>query len=135
VLESIEGAELVLIAPSNPVVSIGPILAVPGVSEALRRRRDTVVGISPIVGGVALKGPADRLLVELGGQASATGVARRLGSVMGTLVIDEVDRDLAAQVEDTGVHAFVTDTVMSTTERSISLVEAVLGSVERLQAS
>ncbi|HEY5271749.1 MAG TPA: 2-phospho-L-lactate transferase, partial [Acidimicrobiales bacterium] len=75
VLEALETAELIVVAPSNPIVSIGPILALPGVREALGARRASVVAVSPIIGGRALKGPADRLLGELGGEASALGVA------------------------------------------------------------
>ncbi len=126
VLEAIEQATAIVLAPSNPVVSIGPVLAVPGVAEALAARRADVVGVSPIVGGAALKGPADRLLVELGGEASAAGVARLLSGVLGTLVIDEVDRHLAVEVESAGVRAIVTDTVMSTPARARRLAEAVL---------
>ncbi|HET9092539.1 MAG TPA: 2-phospho-L-lactate transferase [Acidimicrobiales bacterium] len=126
VLEAIEQATVVVLAPSNPVVSIGPVLAVPGVEEALAARRPDVVGVSPIVGGAALKGPADRLLVELGGEASAAGVARVLSGVLGTLVIDEVDRHLAGEVEAAGVRAVVADTVMSTPARARRLAEAVL---------
>ena len=78
VLEALEAADAVVVAPSNPVVSIGPILSVPGIQEALEARRESVVAVSPIVAGSALKGPADRLLVELGEEASALGVARFL---------------------------------------------------------
>ena len=91
VLEALEGAEIVVVAPSNPVVSIAPILAVPGVAGALKARRESVVAVSPIVAGAAIKGPADRLLVELGEEASAAGVARYLAEFVGTLVIDEAD--------------------------------------------
>ncbi|HEX6868412.1 MAG TPA: 2-phospho-L-lactate transferase, partial [Candidatus Limnocylindrales bacterium] len=92
-------AEVIVIGPSNPLVSIGPILAVPGVRELLAARRASVVAVSPIVGGRALKGPADRLLVELGSEASVAGVARAYAPVCGTLVIDEQDADLADRVE------------------------------------
>ena len=82
-----------MVCPSNPVVSIGPILAVPGIREALAARRDQIVGVSPIVAGAALKGPADRLLTELGFESSVVGVARWYASWVGTLVIDEADAD------------------------------------------
>lgn len=126
VIEAIESAELVVVAPSNPVVSIDPILALPGIAEAVRSRRHRVVGISPIVGGAALKGPADRLLSELGGEASAFGVARWLGGFLGALLIDEVDRDLAPAIGDLGVRPVVTETVMSTRERAALLASATL---------
>jgi LPPG:FO 2-phospho-L-lactate transferase len=113
VLDLLERAEAVIIAPSNPIVSIAPILAVPGIAAALERRRQAVVAISPIVGGKAIKGPADRLLVELGGEASPVGVARLLCRYAATLVIDEVDRALSPAVVAAGMECEVTDTVMS----------------------
>jgi len=126
VIEAIETAELVVVAPSNPVVSIDPILALPEIADAVRSHRHRVIGISPIVGGSALKGPADRLLRELGGEASALGVARWLGGFVATLVIDEVDRDLAPAIADLGVRPVVAETVMSTRERAALLASATL---------
>ncbi len=126
VLEALGSAELVVVAPSNPVVSIGPILAVPGVASTLMNRRDSVVAVSPIVAGAALKGPADRLLVELGGEASAPGVARFLDAFAGTLVIDQADGDLAGEVEAAGVRCVVTATVMRTPEAAAGLARTVL---------
>ena len=113
VLESIRAADAIVIAPSNPLVSIGPILAVPGVREALTVQRNRTVAISPIVAGAALKGPADRMLAELGHDPTVVGVARLYRDVAGTLVIDDADRDRALQVEATGMTALVTDTIMA----------------------
>ena len=113
VLEALQGAARVVIAPSNPVVSIGPVLAVPGVRDVLRSRRAVVTAISPIVAGAALKGPADRLLTELGGEASATGVAAWLADVAGTLIIDTADASLAPDIARLGVRPEVADTVMA----------------------
>ena len=127
VLDALESAEIIVVAPSNPVVSVGPILAVPGVARVLEARRDSVVAVSPIVAGAALKGPADRLLVELGGQASAPGVARFLGAWVGTLVIDKADQDVAAEVEAAGVKCIVAETVMRTPELAAGLARIVLG--------
>jgi len=127
VLAAIVDADVVVVCPSNPVVSIGPLLAVPGVADALGARRDDVVGVSPIVAGAALKGPADRLLTELGSEPSVVGVARWYAAWMGTLVIDRADAHLAAAVEAEGVRCVVTDTVMATPERSAALARAVLG--------
>ena len=127
VLESIATAETIVIAPSNPIVSIGPVLAVPGVLEAITARRDEVVAVSPIVAGAALKGPADRMLVELGHEASVVGVARLYAPFASVLVIDESDAALAAEVEAAGMRCEVTPTVMSTPERAASLARAVLG--------
>jgi len=126
VLEALESAEIVVVAPSNPVVSIGPILAVAGVTKCLTARRDSVVAVSPIVAGAALKGPADRLLVELGGDASAPGVARFLSAFVGTLVIDQADEDVAAEVEAAGVNCVVAPTVMRTHEIAADLARTVL---------
>ena len=129
VLEAIERAEVVIACPSNPIVSLGPIMAVPGVRDALQARRARVVAVSPIVAGAALKGPADRLLVELGHQASAVGVARLHASWAGTLVIDEQDAGLAALVGAEGVRAVVAPTIMSSPERAAELARTVIGSV------
>jgi LPPG:FO 2-phospho-L-lactate transferase len=126
VLDAIASASSIVVCPSNPVVSIAPILAVPGISEALAARREQIVGISPIVAGAALKGPADRLLTELGFESSVVGVARWYASWVGTLVIDEADTALAAAVEAEGVRCVVTPTIMSTVERAASLAQTVL---------
>jgi LPPG:FO 2-phospho-L-lactate transferase len=114
VIEAIDGADVVVIAPSNPVVSIDPVLAVPGVRDAVIRARTRTVAISPIVGGVALKGPADRLLRELGHEASVTSIARWYTPLASTLVVDDVDAELAADVESLGIACVVTPTVMTT---------------------
>lgn len=126
VLEAIQDATVVVVAPSNPVVSIGPILAVRGVGDVLAARRERVVAISPIVAGAALKGPADRLLVELGEEPSVVGVARRLREVAGTLVVDEADRDLAGAVEAEGMRCVVTSTVMHDADAAARLARDVL---------
>lgn len=126
VLESLAAAEQIVICPSNPIVSIGPLLAVPGFRAALAARRDDVVAVSPIVAGAALKGPADRLLVELGQEASVVGVARCYAGVAGTLVIDEADAGLAGAVEAEGLRAVVAPTVMSTPARAAALGRVVL---------
>jgi len=113
VLEALEDADAIIIAPSNPVVSIGPILAVPAIAEVLERRRRHVAAISPIIGGRALKGPADRLLAELGHSSSASGVAGLLVRFSATMVIDQQDRAEAGRIEDLGMRCVMTDTVMS----------------------
>lgn len=126
VLHRLDSADVVVVAPSNPVVSIGPILALPGVAERLAARRDSVVAVSPIVGGAALKGPADRLLAELGEEVSVAGVARRLAPVAGTLVIDTVDEPLADAVAAAGMRPVVAPAVMSSPARAAALARAVL---------
>jgi LPPG:FO 2-phospho-L-lactate transferase len=103
------------------------VLAVPGVLDALRARREDVVAVSPIVAGAALKGPADRLLRELGTEPSVVGVARLYASWVGTLVIDEADAAHAAAVEAEGMRCVVAPTVMSSPERAANLASVVLG--------
>jgi LPPG:FO 2-phospho-L-lactate transferase len=127
VLDAIAGAGTVVVAPSNPIVSIGPVLAVPGVQEAVEARRDTVVAISPLVGGRALKGPADRLLRELGHEESAVGVARLYAPFTGTLVIDEADADRADEVRAEGLRCVVTDTIMRDPAAAAALSAVALG--------
>ncbi len=122
----LETAECVIVAPSNPIVSIGPIRALPGVDDILGARRTSVVAISPIVGGVALKGPADRMMRELGHDPSVVGVARLYAQIAGTLVIDPLDAHLADAVEAEGMRAVVTPSVMSSPQIGIELVRAAL---------
>ena len=129
VLDAVAAADVVVIAPSNPVVSIGPVLAVRGVTEALAARRERNVAVSPIVAGAALKGPADRMLRELGEESSAVGVARRYREVIATLVIDEADADLASAVAATGVRPVVAPTVMSSPEAAAELARRTIAAV------
>ncbi|MDQ1402005.1 MAG: 2-phospho-L-lactate transferase [Actinomycetota bacterium] len=127
VLRSIRSADLVVICPSNPIVSIGPILAVPGVEHEVAARRQRTVAISPIVAGAALKGPADRMLTELGHESSVVGVARLYAPFAGTLVIDEADAAKARAVEDEGMTCVVAPTIMSDREKAAALAKVVLG--------
>ncbi|HEY5098329.1 MAG TPA: 2-phospho-L-lactate transferase [Acidimicrobiales bacterium] len=126
VLEALQAADSIVVCPSNPVVSIGPLLAVPGLQEQLEKARDRIVGVSPIIAGAALKGPADRLLREMGFESSVVGVAQWYAAWMGTLVIDEADADLARAVEAEGVRCVVAPTVMSSVDRAAALSRAVL---------
>lgn len=126
-LEALGAARLIIIAPSNPIVSIGPVLEVPGVRQAVAGRRDAVVAVSPIVGGAALKGPADRLMRELGHECSVVGVARLYRDVAATLVIDEADAHLADDVEAVGVSCVVSPTIMDGIEAATDLARVVLG--------
>lgn len=125
-LQDISAADTVIVAPSNPVVSIGPIVSLPGVREALTARRDRVVAISPIVAGAALKGPADRMLTELGHESSVVGVARMYSSWCSTLVIDAADAHLADDVEREGMKCVVTNTIMSTPDIAADLARVAL---------
>ena len=126
VLEALADAERLVIAPSNPLVSIAPVLAVPGVRAAVAARRDDVVAVSPIIACHALKGPADRLLTELGHEASVVGVARLYAPLAGVLVIDEADRELAGAVEAEGMRCVVAPTVMRGPDEAARLGREVL---------
>jgi LPPG:FO 2-phospho-L-lactate transferase len=127
VLEALAAAGTVVVAPSNPVVSIGPVMAVPGVTAAVAARRDSVVAVSPLVGGKALKGPADRLMRELGHEDSVVGVARLYAPFAGTLVIDEADAARAEEVRALGLRCVVTDTIMRDPAAAAALCEVALG--------
>jgi len=123
---ALEQASRLVIAPSNPLISIDPILRVPGVRELLRERRDDVVAVSPIIRGAALKGPADRLLRELGHDVSAVGVVDFYEGLVGTWVIDEADADLAAEIRGRGVRVEVTTTIMADPDNARRLAKVVL---------
>jgi LPPG:FO 2-phospho-L-lactate transferase len=124
--EVLQSAECIVVAPSNPIVSIGPIRALRGVDAVLAARRSSVVAISPIVGGAALKGPADRMMSELGHEPSVVGVARLYAPIAGTLVIDPVDSHLADAIEAQGVRAVITPSVMSSPEIGAELARVSL---------
>jgi len=129
-LRAIRDSEAVIIAPSNPFVSIGPILALRGMREAMRRARPRVAAISPIVGGKAIKGPAAKMLRALGHQASALGVARLYRDLCAVFVLDNADRRTAAAIEKLGMRAVVTDTIMADETRSARLAGVVLRALE-----
>ena len=126
VLESLERAAVIVICPSNPLISIGPILAVPDVREALRKRRKDVVAVCPIVGGKSLKGPSDRMLAQLGFDVSASGVARMYQDICATFLIDSVDAGERPAVDALGMKAVVCPAVMHTLEDKERLAGAVL---------
>lgn len=126
VLDAIREAVTIVIAPSNPIVSIDPVLAVPGVRDAVAERRGHTVAVSPIVAGSAVKGPADRMLRELGHEASVVGIARLYAPLASTLVIDSSDRERAPDVEAAGMACVVTDTIMSDVARAADLAGVVL---------
>lgn len=126
----IQNAERIIIAPSNPIVSIGPIRALRGVDHLLADVRHKVVAISPIVAGTALKGPADRMLVELGHEPTVVGVAHLYKDICGTLIIDQQDAHLANEVESTGMRCVVTDTIMSRPGVSMTLAQCALDATD-----
>jgi LPPG:FO 2-phospho-L-lactate transferase len=126
VLEAIRGADRVLICPSNPLISIGPILAVRGVREGLRARKKSVVAVCPIVGGKSLKGPSDKMLSELGYEPSALGVARLYADFSGTFVIDPADKKQTISIRKLGMKVEVIPTVMTTGAQKRELARALL---------
>lgn len=126
VLECLREASAVFLAPSNPFVSIGPILAVPGVREALATTHATRVAVSPIIAGQVVKGPAAKMMTTLGYEVSALGVARIYEGLIDVFVIDEQDRALAPAVEALGLRCFVTDTMMTSMERKAELARDIL---------
>ncbi|MGE5434754.1 MAG: 2-phospho-L-lactate transferase [Candidatus Doudnabacteria bacterium] len=129
VLEALEAAELIAIAPSNPFVSIGPILAVDEIRALVERRRERVVAVSPLIGGRAVKGPAEAMFQSLAGGTGAAQVTDCYKGLIGALVIDEADADDAAAVAERGVRPLVTRTLMSEPDARAELVETVLGLV------
>jgi len=129
VTEAIASATAVVICPSNPLISIGPILAVPGIREALRNRRDTVCAVSPVVAGKSLKGPTDKMLAELGLEVSALGVARLYADFAGQFIVDESDSDLEIFIEELGMRVTSAPTVMHTDADKQRLAEAILAGI------
>ncbi len=130
VIEAIGDAETVILAPSNPLVSIGPILAVPGIREALESSKAKRAAISPIIAGQVVKGPAAKMMTTLGYEVSAVGVARIYAGLIDLMVIDDLDRELAPLVEALGMHCLVTDTMMTSSERKAELARDVLAALE-----
>lgn len=126
VLKAIQRAAGVVVCPSNPIISIGPILAVPGIREALRETAAPVAAISPIVGGRALKGPAARMMRSMGLRASADQVAELYRDFVDVFVLDRVDRKLAPKVEALGMRAVVTNTIMKGLAQKKALARAVV---------
>jgi LPPG:FO 2-phospho-L-lactate transferase len=126
VLDSIRDADRILICPSNPLISIGPILAVPGIREALRGRKNDVIAVCPIVGGKSLKGPSDKMLGQLGYQPSAEGIAKLYADFTGTFVIDTVDEAQADTIRSLGMKVAVLPTVMKTLGQKRKLARSLL---------
>ena len=125
-LRALEEAELVVIGPSNPLVSIGPILAVPGLREAVAEAPGTRLGVSGIVAGQAIRGPADRMLASLGHEVSARGVARIYAGMVERFVIDQADAELAPSIEELGMEVSVLPTVMRDDAGRAGLARALL---------
>lgn len=126
VIEGLRAADAVIIAPSNPLISIGPILAVPGIRKMLQEIRARVIAVCPLVGGKSLKGPSDKMMRELGYEVSALGVARLYRDICAAFVIDETDAEQRGPIEALGMKAAALPTVMRTTEDKENLARAIL---------
>jgi LPPG:FO 2-phospho-L-lactate transferase len=126
VLDALKGAEAILIAPSNPIVSIGSILAIPGIHDALHEASGMVVAVSPIIGGAPIKGPADKLMRGLGMDVSAVSVARCYRDFLDVMVIDEQDAHLTGEIEDLGIPTVATNTIMRDAPAKAALARVVL---------
>src|SRR6202158_940202 len=126
VLEAIAAADRIIICPSNPLISIGPIVAVPQIREHLRRYKEKVFAVCPIVGGKSLKGPSDKMLAQLGHDSTALGVGKLYADFTGTFVIDPADRKLAAPIAALGMKVAILPTVMKTPAQKSKLASALL---------
>ncbi|MEM3566694.1 MAG: 2-phospho-L-lactate transferase [Candidatus Bathyarchaeia archaeon] len=124
--QAIEEAERIIICPSNPILSIAPILSVKAIKKALEKSKAPIVGISPIVGGKALKGPADKIMASMGFEPSAYGVAKFYGKLLKHFIIDEVDKEQKGRIEKLGMKVTVANTVMKSLEDSIRLAKVVM---------
>lgn len=129
VLEAIANAESIILSPSNPLVSIAPILAVPDVRDALAGTEAKVAAISPIVGGKALKGPADRMLRDQSLPATPTTIGKLYQDFLDVLVIDDVDADQTTDIEALGLEVVVTDTIMASMDKKAALARTVVEAV------
>ena len=130
VIRTITDARAIILAPSNPFVSLGPILQLAGVREALRSVRSRVAAISPIVGGKPIKGPADKMMRGLGHEVSPLGVARLYRDFLGLCVIDNVDRRYLEPIRALGINAIAADTIMTTPAKAARLASVVLHALE-----
>ena len=128
-LDAVGEAELVFLAPSNPFVSLAPILAVPGIRAAVEARRERVVAVSPIVGGEAVRGPLVGILESLGHEPSVVGVARLHAELAATFVMDPADAALAPEIEALGLRAVVAPIVMIDPDMREAVGRAVLEAV------
>jgi len=128
VLEAISSADRIIICPSNPLISIGPILAVPGVREQLQAHKEKVFAVCPIVGGKSLKGPSDKMLAQLGHQPTALGVAKLYAPFTGTFIIDPADKNQSAAIAALGMKVAILPTVMKTLAQKRKLARSILSS-------
>ena len=135
VVDAIRDADVLVICPSNPVVSIGPILGIPGIRDAIATSTAIKAAVSPIIGGRALKGPADRMLASLGHEPSALGVARMYADLIDVFVIDEQDATLAGDIEALGLRTVVLQTIMGGRDDRIRLANEILQAAQAVSVS
>src|SRR5207245_1060130 len=126
VLEAIRGADRIIICPSNPLISIGPILSVPQIRDQLRAHKQKVFAVCPLVGGKSLKGPSDKMLAQLGHEVSARGVAKLYTDFAGKFVIDPADKKDAPAIEALGMHVEICPTILRTDAQKVRLARAIL---------
>lgn len=135
VTEAILESQAVILCPSNPLISIGPILAVPGVRALLQQTQAKVIAVSPVVGGASLKGPTDRMLAQLGMQVSAAQVARLYADFLDAYILDVQDAQAQAEIEALGLQVFVTNTVMSGASEKLALAQFTVQVIEEVTSS
>ena len=133
VLSALKKSDVVILCPSNPILSIGPILAIPGIRDALGQATGKIVGVSPIVGGKALKGPLDRIMNDLGLEVSPYGVAQLYQGVLDGFVIDDMDRALSPRISSLGMKVVTTRTIMNSVEAKVRLAEETVKLAESIR--
>ena len=126
------GVNAIIIAPSNPYVSIDPIISIPGFKDALRKTGAPIIAVCPIVGGQAIKGPAAKMMLELGKEVSALGIARHYQGLIDGLVLDKIDKGLTSEVKDLGIEPLVTDTIMTDLKTKVELAKKTIEFARKL---
>jgi LPPG:FO 2-phospho-L-lactate transferase len=132
VIPAIEKADLIILCPSNPILSIGPILAIPGIRDSISKTRAKIVGVSPIVGGKAIKGPLDRIMENLGLEVSPFGVAQLYKGLMKGYVIDQQDKSIVPRITSLGMKVMATNTLMDSAEAKTRLAQETVKFAEAL---
>jgi LPPG:FO 2-phospho-L-lactate transferase len=132
VIDAITESEIIIVCPSNPIVSIGTILSLKGVRESLRRSKAHKVAVSPIVGGAPIKGPADKMMSALGLEVSSYSIAKLYSDFLDTFVLDVVDEKEKNRVEELGINVIVTNTVMRNFEDKIRLAKTILDEIRKM---
>ncbi len=132
VIPAIEKTDIIVLCPSNPILSIGPILAIPGIRDSISKTSAKIVGVSPIVGGRSIKGPLDRIMENLGLEVSPFGVAQLYKGLMKGYVIDQIDRSTVPKITSLGMRVFATNTLMDSMEAKTKLARETINFAETL---